>query len=258
MALLRRLWDRVPGAARIGVVAVVVAVGAAAGTAHAAGDAGHVRANALGELDCNGFSPIQASAKPTLVCADLRTSRTERFEDHGHYIGHDEPSLRFLSSRPGSASDVTWVERLPVEPHRLPTVRHPGRDVTHSFELTIAPWFSMNLCDPKSDPATALQAAVGHKRRPRLVPGRRLRVYGVAVLPAGVRAVRRLDQLRQHPLVLGAHHRQRRVRRGGQLQRQLHRAGQLRVHPEERRPGRAAEPAASRTWRRSRRTGRPC
>ena len=134
------------------VVAVVVAVGAAAGTAHAAGDAGHVRANALGELDCNGFSPIQASAKPTLVCADLRTSRTERFEDHGHYIGHDEPSLRFLSSRPGSASDVTWVERLPVEPHRLPTVRHPGRDVTHSFELTIAPWFSMNLCDPKSDP----------------------------------------------------------------------------------------------------------
>ena len=82
------------------VVSVVVAVGAAAGTAHAAGDAGHVRANALGELDCNGFSPIQASAKPTLVCADLRTSRTERFEDHGHYIGHDEPSLRFLSIPP--------------------------------------------------------------------------------------------------------------------------------------------------------------
>jgi hypothetical protein len=139
-------------AARIGVIAAAVAVAASAGTAGAAGDGTHVMPQAAGELDCNGFSPIQRAVKPTLVCADLRTSKTERFEDHGHYIGHDEPSLRFLSSRPGSASDVTWVERLPVEPHQLPTVRRPGHDVVHSFELTIAPWFSMNLCDPRSDP----------------------------------------------------------------------------------------------------------
>jgi hypothetical protein len=146
------LLARVRGAARIGAVAAIVAVGASAGTAGAAGGSGHVLPNTLGELDCNGFSPVQRAAKPTLVCADPRTSRTERFEDHGHYIGHDEPSLRFLSSRPASGNDVTFVERLPVEPHRLPTVRHPGRDVTHTFELSVAPWFSMQLCDPKSDP----------------------------------------------------------------------------------------------------------
>ncbi|HEX5249329.1 MAG TPA: hypothetical protein VFW14_06670 [Gaiellales bacterium] len=69
-----------------------------------AGDAAHVMPRASGELDCNGFSPIQQAVKPTLVCADPRTSKTERFEDHGHYIGHDEPSLRFISSRPGPAT----------------------------------------------------------------------------------------------------------------------------------------------------------
>jgi hypothetical protein len=34
----------------------------------------------------------------------------------------------------------------------LPTVRHPGRDVTDTFELTIAPWFSNDVCDPNSAP----------------------------------------------------------------------------------------------------------
>jgi hypothetical protein len=143
---LRARWGRV---ARWGVVAAAVAVAASAGTA---GDAAHVMPRASGELDCNGFSPIQQAVKRTLVCADPRTSKTERFEDHGHYIGHDEPSLRFISSRPGSASDVTWIERLPREPNRLPTVSRPGHDVVHTFELSLAPWFSMNLCDPNSDP----------------------------------------------------------------------------------------------------------
>ena len=59
---------------------------------------------------------------------------------------------RFLSSRPGSGSNVTWVERLGKDPSALPTVSNPGSDVTHNFELTIAPWMSMELCDPNSDP----------------------------------------------------------------------------------------------------------
>ncbi len=138
-------------AAWTGVMATIVLVGAGTGEAGASRPAAHVRPNAVGELDCNGFSPIQRSAKPTLVCADPALGH-QRFEDHGHYIGHDEPSLRFISSKPGSGSDVTWTERLPVEPRALPTTGHPGSDVTHTFELSLAPWFSMNLCDPKSDP----------------------------------------------------------------------------------------------------------
>jgi hypothetical protein len=118
--------------------------------AHAA-NAG-VRPNKVGELDCNGLSPTQHPVKPAIQCADPRGSDEGRFEENGHYIGHDEPSVRFLSSEPGSGANTTLTERLPVEPAALPTVRHPGRDVTHTFELTIAPWLSTDVCDPQSTP----------------------------------------------------------------------------------------------------------
>ena len=31
-------------------------------------------------------------------------------------------------------------------------MRSPGHDVTHTFELTVAPWFSIAVCDPDSTP----------------------------------------------------------------------------------------------------------
>jgi hypothetical protein len=106
----------------------------------------------VGELDCNGLSKIQKPVKNVLMCLDPRGTEDGRFEDNGHYIGHDEPSVRFISNRPGSGASVTYTERLPVEPRKLPTVRKPGHDVTHTFELTIAPWFSISVCDPNSTP----------------------------------------------------------------------------------------------------------
>jgi len=112
----------------------------------------NVRPNKVGELDCNGVSRAQKPAKPSLQCVDPRGSDGGRFEDNGHYIGHDEPSVRFLSSQPGSGNDTTMTERLPVEPPQLPTANHPGSDTTHTFELTIAPWISTDVCDPNSTP----------------------------------------------------------------------------------------------------------
>jgi hypothetical protein len=113
-----------------------------------------VRPRATGELDCNGFSPIQRSVDRALRCTDIRglLGHGERFSDNGHYIGHDEPSIRFLSNRPGSGGNVTFTERLPRDPVAKPTVGHPGHDVTHWFELTVAPWFGMSICDPRSYP----------------------------------------------------------------------------------------------------------
>jgi len=119
----------------------------------AAAQAG-VAPNRVGQIDCNGFSPIQQQLRVTAACADIRGPNGQRFYDHGWYIGHDEPSIRYISNRPGSAADVTYVERLGREPAQLPTVKQPGNDVTHFFELTVAPWFSMNLCDPNSTPLT--------------------------------------------------------------------------------------------------------
>jgi hypothetical protein len=113
---------------------------------------GGVRPNAVGELDCNGLSPIQRPVKDDLACADPRGSYGGRFYENGHYIGHDEPSMRFLSSRPGSGNNFTITETLPRDPAAMPTVKTPGHDVTHWFELSIAPWFSTTVCDPDSAP----------------------------------------------------------------------------------------------------------
>ncbi|HKI16885.1 MAG TPA: hypothetical protein VKA15_03355, partial [Isosphaeraceae bacterium] len=113
----------------------------------------------LGSLDCNGQSTIQKSLKPPLACTDIRGFQTAnannwdgRFYDNGVYIGHDEPDVRFLSSTPGSAGNVAWTETLGVDPSAMPTVKKPGSDVTHYFELTPAPWFSMAVCDSLSYP----------------------------------------------------------------------------------------------------------
>jgi hypothetical protein len=125
---------------------------AGAATAATATPGSGVAPRAIGELDCNGLSPVQQTVKPMAACADPRGSDEGRFEDNGHYIGHDEPSIRYISGRKGSGNNVTYTERLPVDPKALPTVAHPGRDVTHWFELSVAPWLSTTVCDPNSAP----------------------------------------------------------------------------------------------------------
>jgi hypothetical protein len=96
-----------------------------------------------GELDCNGYSRIQKPVKRNFLCADMTGLHGERGEDNGHYIGHDEPSTQFLSSRPGSGNDVRWNITLPRE-HALPA--------TQTFQNTATFWFSMAMCEPTSYP----------------------------------------------------------------------------------------------------------
>jgi hypothetical protein len=160
---LRSYW-RTCSAAAIGAVAVALVAsqallgGAASAAPSAARSAASVRPKAVGLLDCNGYSTIQRALTRAMACTDIRglernaAAHDHRFFDNGHYIGHDEPSIRFLSSRPGSGNDVTFTERLPVDPAASPTVNHPGHDVTHWFELSPAPWFGMSICDPNSFP----------------------------------------------------------------------------------------------------------
>jgi hypothetical protein len=143
---------------RLMILTCVLALGVVLALPVSADTGTGVAPNPVGALDCNGLSPIQKSVKLHGVCSDPRSVEDgvpTRFEDNGKYIGHDEPSIRFLSDRPGSANDVTWNEALPNDPAALPTVATPGSDITHWFELSIAPWFGMALCDPYSYPQTA-------------------------------------------------------------------------------------------------------
>ena len=116
---------------------------------------------AQGNLDCNGFSPVQKPLRAN-ECTDIRgdlgvdnaNTWGGRFYDNGHYIGHDEPDATFLSGAPGSGGNVNWSVTLGRDPSAAPGDAKPGKDVSHWFELSPAPWFSMALCDPNSYPQT--------------------------------------------------------------------------------------------------------
>ena len=97
---------------------------------------------AVGNLDCNGYSQIQEPLGYN-ICADFVGEYGELGNDNGHYIGHDEPSIGFISTAPHSGNNVQWEFTLPRE-RPLPA--------TQSFENFLAFWFSMALCDPKSVP----------------------------------------------------------------------------------------------------------
>ena len=110
---------------------------------------------AVNELDCNGWSPKYKSVRPAMrgLCTDpvLRRpgKKAARFIDNGWYVGHDEPSVKFISNAAGSGNTMTYFMKLPVNPKRKPTVN--GR-VTSYAELSLAPWFGLPICDPRSYP----------------------------------------------------------------------------------------------------------
>jgi hypothetical protein len=95
----------------------------------------------IGGLDCNGHSQIQKPLRPQDSCTDFHDEYGGRGYDNGHYVGHDEPSVGFISTATHSGNNVQWEFTLPVE-RPLPA--------TQSFENFIAFWFSMALCDPNS------------------------------------------------------------------------------------------------------------
>ena len=106
-------------------------------------------------LDCNGWSPKYKSASLAMRmrCTDFHGASyggtRQRFYDNGHYVGHDEPSVKFISALPGSGNTMSYALRLPRDPRRAPTAN--GR-VTDYGELSLAPWFGLPMCDPHSYP----------------------------------------------------------------------------------------------------------
>jgi hypothetical protein len=118
--------------------------------------------NRVNQLDCNGYSRAYTALAPGMKahCADpmslrrvtydgKRVLRGYRFKDNGHYVGHDEPNVKFISSAKGSGNHMTYLMKMPVDPRRAPT---SNGKVTHYSELSIAPWFGLPMCDPNSYP----------------------------------------------------------------------------------------------------------
>jgi len=99
-----------------------------------------------GNLDCNGYSKIQAPLRAVQRCTDFTGAWAGRGYDNGHYIGHDEPSVGFISTAHRSGNNMQWDFTL---------TRDKPLPAPQSFELFPAVWFSMALCDPNSYPGGA-------------------------------------------------------------------------------------------------------
>ncbi len=170
----KSIWSLIAAPALlIGGVAAVVATPVAATGApvhpmaaqSAAAEHFTVRPRAANELDCNGWSTSYQTVAPAhrMLCTDPHgllardksggyagsLASTGRFTDNGHYVGHDEPSVKFISSSPNSATTMTYFMKLPVDPRPSPTA---SGSVTDYFELSPAPWFGLPICDPASYP----------------------------------------------------------------------------------------------------------
>jgi hypothetical protein len=153
--------------ALFGSVGVVIGTSLVTGISVAAASSGVFRAQQsqhvvrvkphhFGMEDCNGHSPKYKSVKPMgSLCADMvgfYRGKAYRFRDNGVYIGHDEPSVKFISSEPGSANNMSYVMRLSKDPVAPPTVHRSASAITDYAELSPAPWFGLPLCDGKSYP----------------------------------------------------------------------------------------------------------
>jgi hypothetical protein len=115
---------------------------------------GTVPPNPINEVDCNGWSATYQTVRKHAgdLCTDpikVVNGSGNRFTDNGWYVGHDEPSVKFISGAPGSGNTMTYVVRVPVDPKQSPNL---SLSVTHYGELSVAPWFGLPLCDPSSYP----------------------------------------------------------------------------------------------------------
>jgi len=84
-------------------------------------------------------------AESSAFCTEVANSR----QVFGYYVGHDEPSVLFNSTAPGSGNHMSYNVILPKEP----SASNPNQvNKSYSFELSGADWFGMAMCDTQSYP----------------------------------------------------------------------------------------------------------
>jgi len=84
------------------------------------------------------------------LCEQNADTCAELYQYLGRYTGHDEPSVLFYSTVPGSGNNDVYQLTLPTDPPALP--RQDGSGGTFNFQLHPAFWFGMAMCDDQSAP----------------------------------------------------------------------------------------------------------
>jgi hypothetical protein len=77
--------------------------------------------------------PVRGLQRESL-CEGSRALCVDPFDTIGEYVGHDEPSVLFKSSVPGSGNDITYQVKLPQNPKEKP--KNNGSGGTWDFQLS--------------------------------------------------------------------------------------------------------------------------
>ena len=119
--------------------------------------------------------------------------RGYRFQDNGHYIGHDEPSVKFISHQAGSGNTMTYIMKMPVDPRKAATANGSVTTTSSSARRRGSGWRCATRTPtrrtPASPTATATTAAISSPNAGGLG------VHGAPALPAGHHPVRGQHQL---------------------------------------------------------------
>jgi hypothetical protein len=152
----RRRWSLllIPALGLAVVGQLALAGSATAATAAKTAVATSVAPNPVNELDCNGWSAKYGTVRHLAgdLCTDPKgeaNGKPARYVDNGWYVGHDEPSVKFISNAPGSGNTMTYLAKVPVDPRKAPAA---NGSVTNYGQLSVAPWFGLPICDPNSYP----------------------------------------------------------------------------------------------------------
>jgi hypothetical protein len=118
-------------------IATIFGMVAASGATQAAPAHASSAAGQHFSINCANGSPL---------CTEVHDTETVFGEIH--YVGHDEPSTLFYSNKPGSGNKMQYQLTLPKDPKGTSVT--PGK--SWNFQLHIAFWFGMAMCDTQSYP----------------------------------------------------------------------------------------------------------
>ena len=116
--------------------------------------AGLVATGALRGATSGAHATSATSSHPHYDCAKGGSLCTEVYDSEavfgeGKYVGHDEPSTLFYSNVPGSGNRMRYELTLPKDPSPSNPLQ---RGKAFTFQLRIAFWFGMAMCDTQSYP----------------------------------------------------------------------------------------------------------
>jgi hypothetical protein len=152
-----RVLIAIAAAGSLAMLAYPVSAGAASGS-HATASASAAASAQLAVQTAARAAATNAHVKSAQAnhqtyCVQFASQCTDpepNIAPGGGYVGHDEPSVEFASTKPGTGYDLTYQLQLPKNPPVRP--KQNGSGGTWDFQLRATFWLGLTMCDSESAP----------------------------------------------------------------------------------------------------------